>query len=1085
MKSLSILFIALLLGLSVHAQEPVALNARQFEKYWYVESESPDYTVSFSGDTLELVAPKGLTLWRRNKMSGTVTIEYDAQVVVQGDGDRLSDLNCFWMASDPQNPTDILKRASWRQGIFDRCYSLKTYYVGYGGNYNSTTRFRRYEGKDAAEKPAVLAEYTDADHLLQANHWYHIRLTNEGGRVQYYIDGERLVDYLDPQPLQEGWFGFRTTLSHIRLTNFRYTTSSAASSANAVPLHWIGETPAFATPVTLGVPFDQGIVQAKNSLALTTADGQALPTDTWPLAYWPDGSVKWMAAAAVVPGAQESLQLQPYSAKSKGKSKQTTEPAIAIQQTGKQLVVSTGNVTAYIPTQGRHLLDSLVMGNTCVGGKAWLVGSVQNHPNAEGQTSLQFLNFESEVEKVEVERQGKVSAVVKLSGHHTDNNGRQWLPFVVRLSFWAGSAEIRMQHSFTYDGDQDKDFIRSLGIRFAVPMRLEPYNRHVAFATDEGGVWSEPIQPLIGRRKLGLAGGPRNDSLQTEQMLGHRIPSAEAFDQQGLDLLSHWAQWDGYRLSQPTSQGFSIRKRTQSGCPWMGTYDGHRAPGYAFVGDVEGGLGVSLADFWQSCPSGIEIDKARSPEAELTMWLWSPDAEAMDLRHYDTIAHDLNASYEDVQPGMSTPYGISRTSILTLLPSSGYSGKAAFAEQAARLQLTCQLVATPEWLHQRRAFGLWSLPDSSTDERRRVEQQLDQYLNYYRDAIDQHSWYGFWNYGDVMHDYDPVRHEWRYDVGGYAWDNTELSTNLWLWLSFLRTGRADIWRMAEAMTRHNSEVDIYHLGPYAGLGSRHNVSHWGCGAKEARISQAMWNRFLYYLTADERLGDLMEEVRDADHKLYTLDPMRLAQPREEYPCTAPARLRIGPDWLAYAGNWMTHWERTQDTIYRNKIEAGMRSIVALPHGIFSGPLALGFDPATGILSTECDTALLSTNHLMTLMGGFELMNEMEPLVPVEGWHEVWLDHALNYDQMAKKVLHNSFRVLRLKSYAAWQLRDADLAKEAWRELWQRQVVSAQQTDIVRLNPPFVPRPTDEWRSLNTNDAAMWSLDAIFMQETLK
>ena len=30
----------------------------------------------------------------------------------------------------------------------------------------------------------------------------------------------------------------------------------------------------------------------------------------------------------------------------------------------------------------------------------------------------------------------------------------------------------------------------------------------------------------------------------------------------------------------------------------------------------------------------------------------------MDLRHYDNVAHDLNASYEDVQEGMSTPYGI-------------------------------------------------------------------------------------------------------------------------------------------------------------------------------------------------------------------------------------------------------------------------------------------------------------------------------------------------------------------------------------------------------------------------------------------
>ncbi len=168
-----------------------------------------------------------------------------------------------------------------------------------------------------------------------------------------------------------------------------------------------------------------------------------------------------------------------------------------------------------------------------------------------------------------------------------------------------------------------------------------------------------------------------------------------------------------------------------------------------------------------------------------------------------------------------------------------------------------------------------------------VEDRLDAYISFYQKAIEQNKWYGFWNYGDVMHAYDPVRHTWRYDIGGFAWDNTELASNMWLWYNFLRTGRVDIWRMAEAMTRHTAEVDVYHIGPNAGLGSRHNVSHWGCGAKEARISQAAWNRFYYYLTTDERCGDLMTEVKDADQKLYTLDPMRLAQPRSEYPCTAP------------------------------------------------------------------------------------------------------------------------------------------------------------------------------------------------------
>ncbi|MFP9220046.1 hypothetical protein ACLI2E_16505, partial [Enterococcus faecalis] len=80
--------------------------------------------------------------------------------------------------------------------------------------------------------------------------------------------------------------------------------------------------------------------------------------------------------------------------------------------------------------------------------------------------------------------------------------------------------------------------------------------------------------------------------------------------------------------------------------------------------------------------------------------------------------------------------------------------------------------------------------------------------------------------------------------------------------------------MAEAMTRHTSETDSFHLGEYAGLGSRHNVVHWGCGCKEARISMAGLHKFYYYLTGDDRTGDLLTEVKDADYALVKTDPMR-------------------------------------------------------------------------------------------------------------------------------------------------------------------------------------------------------------------
>ena len=51
------------------------LNKKQFGKYWRVESEAPDYHVTFHGDTCELLSPKGLTLWRKEKMKAGMTVE--------------------------------------------------------------------------------------------------------------------------------------------------------------------------------------------------------------------------------------------------------------------------------------------------------------------------------------------------------------------------------------------------------------------------------------------------------------------------------------------------------------------------------------------------------------------------------------------------------------------------------------------------------------------------------------------------------------------------------------------------------------------------------------------------------------------------------------------------------------------------------------------------------------------------------------------------------------------------------------------------------------------------------------------------
>jgi hypothetical protein len=67
-----------------------------------------------------------------------------------------------------------------------------------------------------------------------------------------------------------------------------------------VDLDWLGQAPVPATTgVSWGVPWPRGAVPKNQTFTLTTGAGRTLPLQTWPLAYWPDGSLKWSGFATV------------------------------------------------------------------------------------------------------------------------------------------------------------------------------------------------------------------------------------------------------------------------------------------------------------------------------------------------------------------------------------------------------------------------------------------------------------------------------------------------------------------------------------------------------------------------------------------------------------------------------------------------------------------------------------------------------------------------------------------------------------------------------------------------------------------
>jgi hypothetical protein len=185
---------------------------------WFAELEKPG-TMQARGGVLAIDVPAGCTVWFRSEINSPVMIQYDARMVsAGGPNDRVSDLNAFWMATDARSPSEMF--ATMRSGKFSDYNQLRTYYVGQGGNSNTTTRFRRYIG-DAEDRP-ILPEHDlrSPDVLLRPNRWQKVQLVAMGKRIQYYRDGRLIFDFADPEPYTRGRFGFRTTASHVELRNF-------------------------------------------------------------------------------------------------------------------------------------------------------------------------------------------------------------------------------------------------------------------------------------------------------------------------------------------------------------------------------------------------------------------------------------------------------------------------------------------------------------------------------------------------------------------------------------------------------------------------------------------------------------------------------------------------------------------------------------------------------------------------------------------------------------------------------------------------------------------------------------------------
>ncbi|KAL6709387.1 hypothetical protein ACN47E_001794 [Coniothyrium glycines] len=896
--------------------------------------------------------------------------------------------------------------------------------------------------------------------------------------------------------------------------------SCATAQRSAAKVKWIDGTPDYLAGVTFGLPWPRGQHLANSTTFAVSGDAQL---QSWVTAYWPDGSLKWTGhalGASDVPADEYTITASgPRSTNSSFSRVKRQHDGIQVNNSDDEVTVSTGKIEASFPKSGSVLVTSIQVGGKSVGKNGRLVlRSQTGTPDDEEDgkpTSIEYFSFSSSVTNVTVSEDNTARTLVTVQGVHTiegEGAHADWLPFTVRFYLYANSEAIRVIHTIVYDGDVKKDFLSGIGIRFDVPLAEEEfYNRHVRIAGVDGGLLHEAVQGITGLRR-----DPGVD-VRSGQFNGSVLPNATTWDQRVTTRLQWVPTWSDYRLTQLSSDGFNLKKRTKSGQSWVKIPGGTRSGGLAYLGGANvGGLAVGLRDFWKKYPTGLDITNAATDTGSITLWLYSPQAGPMDLRPYhdglgqDTYAKQLDAleiTYEDWEDGYDTPYGIGRTNELFIYAFESTPSAEKLATLTNYTNDPPVLFAEPTYIRDTQAIGsYWDVPGVvDSIQAQTIENNMDFLIKFYEGQVEQRRWYGFWDHGDVIHTYDDDRHQWRYDIGGYAWDNSELSPDLFFWYFFLRTGRADAYRLAHDQVRHGGEVDSYHLGNFTGLGTRHGVQHWGDSAKQARIATPVYRKAFYYISGgDERTGDLVREVIDVDKAFILVDARRkVRDPSVIYkPDPEALYLNFGTDWAGLAQAYLIEWERRGPRWeeVRDKLIESFKTYPKLKNGFVTGEAL--YNSLTGAWAPPPidpnNNGSITVAHLSGVFGVLETIDQLhghfgagQPNI-TQPFFDAFLDYCYYYgaskaEQAAR--YGKDFGNLNLKqghsrftAYVASHRNNATLVPRVWAEY-----LGDGSKDGLAPNAPWkteridgsdVLTPVDEAKWVSTNAMALYGVAGI-------
>ena len=603
-----------------------------------------------------------------------------------------------------------------------------------------------------------------------------------------------------------------------------------------------------------GIPIPQGLLAQSDQLVLIgdTAD-EVYPAQTKPLAFWPDGTVRWLLINAQLDlNVSETkvlslVKLATHSA--------TTNP-ITTSETKEFITVNTGVLSVEIPKTTGGMIHRAFINNTLVIDKpsldskrgAWVqlddvkywssnltsdsaalpndyiaMYETVSNTNEQGRYNLNdpwSLN-------VEIEEQGPLVVIVKVSGTHLNNTGMGYCSYVTRMTFTRGTSDINFQHTFIFTGAAD-DKIQGYGVK-------------LPFLGDLGTIEKESTRS--------------GTLLQTD------------FDH------------------------FSVNDSDYKG----------QASGSVSKGNKNFNISVILRDMAENFPKALSVENDG-----INVELYPLDNRfLLNLERYDNTVHMGRPHYEIGYIGNNrSSQGIAKTDRFFVNLGTGNIDTQALYNNSKRIDAgPPMLLADAKWYSDCLVMGVGPYYfDTTLETGSEVHFRIDRKLKVIEDFMrfnqrKQFGWYGMLEYGDIRGLFcgserapdKPCKggsFTW-FEDGRYGWSANSGEPLNQLWIQFLRTLNHDVFIDAEAFSTHQMDIPIIHYSDrgigdhssdilyntpsFVGTVHRHGKQGWSGYAGLIDYSHVGGIETYYYLTGDYRAREVLYESARFFTKCSTCD----------------------------------------------------------------------------------------------------------------------------------------------------------------------------------------------------------------------